>query len=149
MLVDLCISVTLSSQTLPMCPRELNQNKSKHKQKPGNVIKDNWCKFSFFSSFFSDQLLNEALVGNKSVKRQPDFHQLSLIFPSPMAVLQDFLNGPVKDCVSQSYIDRFKTKHRFITKNANVSKLDSFIYTQYGPIKNSRIKNQPSDFGKK
>ena len=23
------------------------------------------------------------------------------------------------------------------------------FYTQYGPIKNSRIKNQPSDFGKK
>ena len=41
---------------------------------------------------------------------------------------QDFLNGPVKDCVSQSYTDRFKTKHRFITKNANVAKLDSFIY---------------------
>ena len=41
---------------------------------------------------------------------------------------QDFLNGPVKDCVSQRYTDRFKTKHRFITKNANVAKLDSFIY---------------------
>ena len=41
---------------------------------------------------------------------------------------QDFLNGPVKDCVSQSYTDRFKTKRRFITKNANVAKLDSFIY---------------------
>ena len=23
---------------------------------------------------------------------------------------QDFLNGPVKDCVSQSYTNRFKTK---------------------------------------
>ena len=41
---------------------------------------------------------------------------------------QDFLNGPVKDCVRQSYTDRFKTKRRFITKNANVAKLDSFIY---------------------
>ena len=41
---------------------------------------------------------------------------------------QDFLKGPVKDCVSQSYTDRFKTKRRFITKNANVAKLDSFIY---------------------
>ena len=41
---------------------------------------------------------------------------------------QDFLNGPVKDCMSQSYTDRFKTKRRFITKNANVAKLDSFIY---------------------
>lgn len=40
----------------------------------------------------------------------------------------DHLNGPVKDCVSQSYTDRFKTKRRFITKNANVAKLDSFIY---------------------
>ena len=41
---------------------------------------------------------------------------------------QDFLNGPVKDCVSQSYTNRFKTKRRFITKNVNVAKLDSFIY---------------------
>ena len=45
-----------------------------------------------------------------------------------LAFWQDFLNGPVKDCVSQSYTDRFKTKRRFITKNANVAKLDSFIY---------------------
>ena len=41
---------------------------------------------------------------------------------------QDFLNGPVKDCLGQSYTDRFKTMRRFITKNANVAKLDSFIY---------------------
>ena len=41
---------------------------------------------------------------------------------------QDFLNGSVKDCLEQSYTDRFKTKRRFITKNANVAKLDSFIY---------------------
>ena len=41
---------------------------------------------------------------------------------------QDFLNGSVKDCVRQSYTDRFKTKPRFITKNANVAKFDSFIY---------------------
>ena len=41
---------------------------------------------------------------------------------------QDFLNGPVKDCLGPSYTDRFKTKRRFITKNANVAKLDSFIY---------------------
>ena len=41
------------------------------------------------------------------------------------------LTVSVKDCVSQSYTDRFKTKRRFITKNANVAKLDSFIY--YNP----------------
>ena len=41
---------------------------------------------------------------------------------------QDFLNGPVKDCGSQSYTDCFKTKRQFITKNANVTKFDSFIY---------------------
>ena len=27
--------------------------------------------------------------------------------------------------------------------------VDLSRYTQYGPIKNSRVKNQPSDFGKK
>ena len=53
LLLVLSQSVSLLSQTLPMCPRELNQNKSKHKQKPENVIKDNWCKFfSFFIFFF-------------------------------------------------------------------------------------------------
>ena len=41
---------------------------------------------------------------------------------------QNFLNGPVKDCLGPSYTDRFKTKRQFITKNANVAKLDSFIY---------------------
>ena len=41
---------------------------------------------------------------------------------------QDFLNGSVKDCLGQSYTDCFKTKRRFITKNANVTKFDSFIY---------------------
>ena len=42
---------------------------------------------------------------------------------------QDFLNGPVKDCVSQSYTDRFKTKRRFITKNANLAKMQHYKET--------------------
>ena len=47
--------------------------------------------FFLFSSFFSDQLLNETLVKEKRIKGQRDFHQLSLICPSPMqAVLQHF-----------------------------------------------------------
>ena len=29
-----------------------------------------------------------------------------------------------------------------------VKNIQTMGYTQYGPIKNSRIKNQPSDFGK-
>jgi hypothetical protein len=42
---------------------------------------------------------------------------------------QDFLNGPVKDCLGQSYTDRFKTKRRFITKNANIAKMQLYKET--------------------
>ena len=43
--------------------------------------------------------------------------------------LQDFLNGPVKDCLGPSYTDRFKTKCRFITKNANVANMQLYKET--------------------
>ena len=42
---------------------------------------------------------------------------------------QDFLNGPVKDCLRPSYTDRFKTKRWFITKNANVAKMQIYKET--------------------
>ena len=48
--------------------------------------------FFFFLSFFFDQLVNEALVRDKIIKRQPDFHQLSLICPSPVWLYYSILN---------------------------------------------------------
>ena len=59
-----------------------------------------------------------------TIYSQMNWPKMSIMY----SVFQDFLNGPVKDCVSQSYTDRFKTKRWFITKNANVAKLDCFIY---------------------
>ena len=44
--------------------------------------------------------------------------------------LQDFLIGPVKDCLGPSYTNRFKTKCRFITKNANVAKMQLYKETK-------------------
>ena len=59
-------------------------------------------------------------------------------------------NMEVKITLSASLIQHFQDWDQ--TKSS-VKKLCSFNrcenYTQYGPIKNSRIKNQPSDFGKK
>ena len=45
------------------------------------------------------------------------------------ALFQDFLNGPVKDCLGPSYTDRFKTKRRFITKNANIAEMQLYKET--------------------
>ena len=42
---------------------------------------------------------------------------------------QGFLNGPVNDCLGPNYTDRFKTKRWFITKNANVAKMQLYKET--------------------
>ena len=42
---------------------------------------------------------------------------------------QNSLNGHVKDCLGPSYTDRFKTKCRFITKNANIAEMQLYKET--------------------
>ena len=42
---------------------------------------------------------------------------------------QNSLNSPVKDCLGPSCTNRFKTKRRFITKNANVANIQLYKET--------------------
>ena len=50
-------------------------------------------------------------------------------FRPPHIPRQNSLNGPVKDCLGPSYTDRFKTKRRFITKNANIAEMQLYKET--------------------
>ena len=75
---------------------------------------------------FGPALTTRRQINMTRVSKKVTFLKINLAFR--MLIFLNSLNGPVKDCLGPSYTDRFKTKRRFITKNANVAKFESFTY---------------------
>ena len=105
-------------------------------------VKVLWVLCKLLLSFLNDLFIlskNQKLLAQFSLKIKTNLELLffdKIVKPSQNRRAETFSSCAKNDVFPYSW--QLKKRYHFWCS-----------YTQYGPIKNSRIKNQPSDFGKK